>query len=99
MIRCILCVQAALNSVPRPSLRVLPAVVGLAVALLIPSRPVAAQPAAANTDESKAGLYTLPDPLVGSDGERVTTAEAWNARRRPEIMRLFETYMFGKVPT
>ena len=28
----------------------------------------------------------------------MTTAEAWNSRRRPEIMGLFETYMFGKVP-
>jgi hypothetical protein len=52
-----------------------------------------------NYDESKVGLYTLPDPLVGSDGERVTSAEAWRTRRRPEIMQLFENYMFGKVPT
>ena len=57
-----------------------------------------AQPPAANYEETKVGLYSLPDPLVGMDGERVTSAEAWNTRRRPELMRLFETYMFGKVP-
>jgi hypothetical protein len=28
----------------------------------------------------------------------VTTAEAWTARRRPEILRLFETYVYGKAP-
>ena len=61
--------------------------------------PALAQQTAANYDETKVGLYTLPDPLVGTDGEKVTTAEAWRTRRRPEIMQLFETYMFGKVPT
>ena len=29
----------------------------------------------------------------------MTTAEAWKTRRRPELMRLFETYVYGKVPT
>ena len=62
-------------------------------------QPASARPAAPNYDETKVGLYTLPDPLVGSDGERIKTAEAWRTRRRPELMQLFETYMFGKVPT
>ncbi len=57
-----------------------------------------AQPPAANYDETKVGLYTLPDPMTGSDSERIATAEAWTTRRRPELLRLFETYMFGKVP-
>jgi hypothetical protein len=60
---------------------------------------VSAQPPATNYDETKVGLYTLPDPLVGSDGRRVTTPEAWREKRRPELMRLFETYVYGKVPT
>jgi hypothetical protein len=60
---------------------------------------VAAQPPDANYDESKVGHYTLPDPLVAADGEKVTTAARWNATRRPEIMRLFETFVYGKTPT
>ncbi len=75
------------------------ALLGLSLGFLVLDWPAAAQSPAANYDESKVGVYTLPDPLVGTDGERVTTAEAWNARRRPEILKLFETYMFGKLPT
>ena len=71
---------------------------GFCLNLAILASPAAAQPAAANYDETKVGLYTLPDPLVDTDGERVTTAEGWRDRRRPEIMELFETYVFGKVP-
>jgi hypothetical protein len=77
----------------------------LGLVLVVPLLAIACAPAAraqvpaANYDEAKVGRYTLPDPLVGTDGEKVTTAEAWRTRRRPEIMQLFETYMFGKVPT
>lgn len=58
-----------------------------------------AQPPGVNYEEAKVGDYTLPDPLVASDGERVTSADAWKAKRRPEILRLFETYVYGKVPS
>ena len=71
----------------------------LCAGLMVLDRTASAQQTTANYDETKVGLYTLPDPLVGTDGERVTTAETWRSRRRPEIMQLFETYMFGKVPT
>jgi hypothetical protein len=57
-----------------------------------------AQRIPANEDETKVGLYTLPDPLVDTNGERVTTAEMWRNRRRGEILELFETYVYGKVP-
>jgi hypothetical protein len=53
----------------------------------------------ANEDESKVPSYRLPDPLVLADGTRVTTADAWRARRRREILRLFEELMYGKSPT
>ena len=69
------------------------------VGLFAASGDVRAQGFVANQDEAKVGLYTLPDPLVGSDGEPVTTAEKWKSRRRAEIMQLFETYVYGKVPT
>ena len=38
-----------------------------------------------NYDESLAGSYTLPDPLVLSDGKRVRDAKTWYRRRRPRL--------------
>lgn len=52
----------------------------------------------ANYDESKVPAYTLPDPLVLQDGTRVTDPRSWKNRRRPEILRLFETHVYGKTP-
>ena len=52
----------------------------------------------ANYDESKVPKYTLPDPLTLQDGAKVTDAGTWVKRRRPEIMRLFEEQVYGKVP-
>ncbi|MCD6350637.1 MAG: acetylxylan esterase [Armatimonadetes bacterium] len=51
-----------------------------------------------NYDESKVPQYTLPDPLVLSSGERVEDPETWRAKRRPEILELFRTYMYGHSP-
>src|SRR6266545_5000084 len=51
-----------------------------------------------NYDEAKAGEYTLPDPLVMAGGERVSSADAWRKRRRPEILKLFETHVYGRNP-
>lgn len=51
-----------------------------------------------NLDESRVPAYTLPDPLVCVDGLRVTSADEWKAKRRPEILRLFETEVYGKAP-
>ena len=56
-------------------------------------------PNAANTDESKATPYpNLPDPLVLKYGGKVTTAEAWWTRRRPEIVEDFDREIYGRVP-
>ncbi len=41
----------------------------------------------------------FPDPLVMFDGTRVTTKEQWETKRRPELKKLFEHYMYGKQPT
>src|SRR4051794_7526530 len=56
-------------------------------------------PNAANYDESKANPYPhLPDPLVLKNGEKVTTAEAWWSKRRPEIVEDFDREVYGRVP-
>jgi hypothetical protein len=60
--------------------------------------PLAGQPPGTNYDESKVGSYTLPDPLVMSTGERVTTRRMWMEKRRPEILRLFENHVYGRTP-
>lgn len=53
----------------------------------------------ANYDESKANPYpSLPDPLITNDGEKVTTAKVWRERRRPEIVDLYEKYVYGRIP-
>jgi hypothetical protein len=57
-----------------------------------------AQPPEANYDEDKVPAYTLPDPLVLENGQRVSDAKTWFERRRPELMRLFETHVYGKTP-
>ncbi len=49
-------------------------------------------------DESKMPAYTLPDPLMLENGQRVTEAAAWRKQRRPEILTLFQTWMYGRSP-
>jgi hypothetical protein len=51
-----------------------------------------------NYTEDKVAKYTLPDPLVLGDGERVTTAEMWTKKRRPEILKFYQTEIYGRVP-
>ncbi|MGH9938730.1 MAG: alpha/beta hydrolase family protein [Blastocatellia bacterium] len=51
----------------------------------------------ANYDEAKIEPYTLPDPLITTDGKRVGVASQWRGRRA-EILRLFETSVYGRGP-
>jgi predicted neuraminidase len=51
-----------------------------------------------NYDEAKVRPYTLPDPLVLANGRRVTDAQTWMKQRRPEILRLYETQIYGRIP-
>jgi hypothetical protein len=51
-----------------------------------------------NYDEALVGTYSLPDPLVLSNGKPVRDAKTWWAKRRPEIVRLFEEDQFGRSP-
>lgn len=40
----------------------------------------------------------LPDPLVMLSGKKVKTKEQWEKERKPELKRLFQHYMYGKLP-
>ena len=51
-----------------------------------------------NYDESKVPDYTLPDPLVMSNGKKVTDAKTWTSKRRKEILELFREEMYGRSP-
>jgi hypothetical protein len=43
-------------------------------------------------------LTELPDPLIMFDGTPVNTAEQWRNERRPELISLFQHYMYGYSP-
>jgi hypothetical protein len=51
-----------------------------------------------NYSEDKVPAFTLPDPLVMASGEPVTTADMWRTRRRPEILKLYQTEIYGRIP-
>ncbi|MBE2216513.1 MAG: acetylxylan esterase [Opitutaceae bacterium] len=42
--------------------------------------------------------YTLPDPLRCDDGTLVTTAAAWESKRRSELLELFAREVYGRTP-
>lgn len=57
-------------------------------------------PNAANTDESKANVFThLPELMRTKAGLPVTTAEMWWKVRRPEIVEDFEREVVGRIPS
>ncbi|GAA5040675.1 acetylxylan esterase [Marivirga lumbricoides] len=70
--------------------------------IIAPNRPGPSgnpdDPNAANTDEKNVRDYQLPDPLILNNGKKVTTSEGWWQKRRPELVRLFEEEMYGRVP-
>lgn len=51
-----------------------------------------------NYDEQNVPDYTLPDPLTMTDGTAVADAQTWTFHRRPEILDLFRTYVYGRSP-
>lgn len=66
--------------------------------LLAMISPASAQPKGYNYDESKVPDYELPEVLKTEAGKTVDTAEQWTNQRRPEVLRLFEQHVFGRVP-
>jgi len=55
-------------------------------------------PGEANYDETKVPPYSLPDPLTLANSELVADAATWTEARRPEILQLFKTHVFGEMP-
>ena len=50
-----------------------------------------------NYDESKVPEFSLPDPLTTADGQSVTDAGQWSARRA-EILDFYRDQIYGRVP-
>ncbi|MDB5095750.1 MAG: acetylxylan esterase [Cyanobacteria bacterium RYN_339] len=55
--------------------------------------------ASENHDEARVGQVVLPDVLQLTSGKRVANADEWRRLRRPEILRLFETNVYGRSPS
>ena len=51
-----------------------------------------------NYNEDSVGSYILPDVLTSNAGKKIITAKQWNEIRRPELLHLFETIEYGKMP-
>jgi hypothetical protein len=51
-----------------------------------------------NYEEAEIGNYILPDPLITSAGKTVKDADTWFKERRPEIVKIVETEVYGRVP-
>ncbi len=51
-----------------------------------------------NYVEDKVPKYTLPDPLIMNDGNRVATADTWEKQRRPELLEIFRSQVYGRRP-
>ncbi len=52
-----------------------------------------------NYYEEKVPSFTLPAVLTANNGKVITTKEEWMKIRRPEILELFRTNVYGRVPS
>ncbi len=52
-----------------------------------------------NYDEAKIPLYTLPDLLTGSGNIKINNRKDWINFRRPELLELFTSQVYGRVPS
>jgi len=51
-----------------------------------------------NYDESKIPEFILPDNLISNGNTTILNADQWEKIRRPEILELFESEVYGKIP-
>jgi hypothetical protein len=83
-------------AMPRSAARVIGFLAPIAILCWAPA--AHAQQAHTNLDEAKVGAYTLPPLLTTKDGTPVKTAAQWTARRRPEILALYQDHVHGHTP-
>ncbi|MEZ4905605.1 MAG: hypothetical protein R2822_29510 [Spirosomataceae bacterium] len=57
-----------------------------------------AQKIPVNYDESKIPPYTLPNPLVLPNGQRIKTASDWEKTGRPAVLQRFAAHIYGLNP-
>ena len=50
------------------------------------------------SDEKDVPPYTLPELLVTAGGRKIGTAADWRSARRPEVLELFLSEVYGRVP-
>jgi hypothetical protein len=48
-----------------------------------------------NQDESKVPVFFLPEALRSATGEKITSAEQWEKIRRPQLISLFASQIYG----
>lgn len=65
---------------------------------LLPATATAQKDFVANYDEDKIAPFQLPDPLQTESGDQVTDAEMWTSVRRPELVKLFQSHVYGRGP-
>ena len=51
-----------------------------------------------NYDESRVPEYELPSALVTKNGKSINNATEWTNYQREYVLKLFEEYMYGKLP-
>jgi hypothetical protein len=70
----------------------------IAPLVLVACLRLTAQQADVLYDEAQVPKFTLPDVLALGGGQRVGDAKSWSSRRRPQILAMYETEVFGKSP-
>jgi len=76
-----------------PFARLVPAVMAPAMITIASAGPRFYAP-----DPTNLPAYRLPDPLKAADGSAVTAADGWMKSRRAEVLELFRSQVFGRVP-
>jgi hypothetical protein len=71
---------------------------GLVLMLLGATSVALAEDFPINYDESKVASYTLPDPLRTESGGQIGTPEQWRETRRPQVLELFRSHVYGRSP-
>lgn len=51
-----------------------------------------------NYTEARVGSYELPDPLKLDHGQVVKDAKTWTEQRRPQLLKYYESQIYGRVP-